>query len=126
MRSRRWVAAGLCALFALSLSSAAGAAAVPGGAVTGSVRSFDGVAIHVNFFTAPGLAKGKRAPTVMVGPGRSSAGDTNPNDSTSVSGGSPGVGTLRRAGFNVLTWDPRGFGVSGGQAEVGNPRLNIT
>jgi ABC-2 type transport system ATP-binding protein len=32
--------------------------------------------------------------------------------------GNPGVGTLRRAGYNVLTWDPRGFGDSGDMARV--------
>ena len=31
------------------------------------------------------------------------------------------VHTLRRAGFNVVTWDPRGFGHSGGEAEVDSP-----
>jgi len=101
----------LCALLPVSAASAR----------TASVRSFDGTAIHVNFFTAVGLAPGKRVPTVLLGPGWGSPGDTNPNDTTSVAGGSPGVGTLRRAGFNVLTWDPRGFGVSGGKAEVDKP-----
>ena len=28
-----------------------------------------------------------------------------------------GVGVLLNAGFNVLTWDPRGFGGSGGVAQ---------
>jgi ABC-2 type transport system ATP-binding protein len=111
---RRVIAGFVGALFALVLASAASAR-------TTSVRSFDGTAIHVNFFTAVGLAPGQRVPTVMLGPGWGSPGDTNPNDSTSVAGGSPGVGTLRRAGFNVLTWDPRGFGASGGKAEVDNP-----
>ncbi|MCW2989592.1 MAG: X-Pro dipeptidyl-peptidase, partial [Solirubrobacterales bacterium] len=32
-----------------------------------------------------------------------------------------GVGPLRKAGFNVLTWDPRGFGKSGGQVSVDGP-----
>src|SRR5919199_1143966 len=32
--------------------------------------------------------------------------------------GAAGVGPLRRAGFNVLTWDSRGFGESGGTVTV--------
>ena len=32
--------------------------------------------------------------------------------------GQVGLGPLRRAGFNVLTWDSRGFGESGGTVEV--------
>jgi ABC-2 type transport system ATP-binding protein len=87
-----------------------------------TVTSFDGTKIHVNLFAAAKLARGKLAPTVMLGPGWGSPGDTNPNDSTDVAAGIPGVGTLRRAGYNVLTWDPRGFGSSGGTVKVDNPR----
>ena len=32
-----------------------------------------------------------------------------------------GVGPLRNAGFNVVTWDPRGFGKSGGLVSVDGP-----
>ncbi len=113
--NRRWLPALCCGLCALALPGTAGAR-------TASVKSFDGTRIHVNFFTAKGLAAGRRAPTVMMGPGWGSAGDANPNDSTSVAAGIPGVGTLRRAGFNVLTWDPRGFYSSGGTVHVDNPR----
>ena len=103
-----------CALIALVLPPLAAAR-------TTTVTSFDHTKIHVNFFAAAGLRSGKRAPTVMLGPGWSSPGDTNPNDTTVPSVGSVGVGTLRHAGFNVLTWDPRGFGASGGTVEVDSP-----
>lgn len=112
---RRLVVGLFCALLALLGPSVASAQ-------SSTVTSFDGTRIHVNFFAAANLARGKRAPTVMLGPGWGSPGDTNPNDSTDVSAGIPGVGTLRRAGFNVLTWDPRGFGSSGGIVKVDNPR----
>jgi ABC-2 type transport system ATP-binding protein len=88
-----------------------------------SLRSFDGTKVHVNFFTAVGLRLGHRAPTVLMGPGWGSPGDTNANDSTAPSLGTVGVGTLRRAGFNVVTWDPRGFGKSGGTVEIDSPKF---
>jgi ABC-2 type transport system ATP-binding protein len=100
---------------------AALAVAAPASAQSTSVASFDGTSIHVNFFPAAGLAAGHRAPTVLLGPGWGSAGDTNENSATDTSTGIPGVGTLRNAGFNVVTWDPRGFGSSGGTVEVDSP-----
>src|SRR5579864_4264210 len=103
-----------CILLALAAAPAAHAA---------TVMSFDGTLIHVNFFPAAGLTAGHRAPTVLVGPGWGSAGDTNPNSAADPTTGYPGLGPLRHAGFNVLTWDPRGFGASGGQAEVDSPQF---
>lgn len=122
--SRPRLAAGLAAT-ALALLVGAPAAAAAASATaqpqTATVTSFDGTQIHVNFFTAAGLAPGHRAPTVLLGPGWSSPGDTSATDSTDVTTGIPGVGTLRNAGFNVVTWDPRGFGASGGTVEVDSP-----
>ena len=86
-----------------------------------TVRSFDQTAINMHFFPAEGLAAGKRAPTVLVGPGFSSPGETNQDSSSTDALGGVGLGPLRRAGYNVLTWDPRGFGQSGGQVEVDSP-----
>jgi ABC-2 type transport system ATP-binding protein len=77
---------------------------------TAQVNSFDGTAIVTHFFPADGLAAGKRAPSVLLGPGWGSPGATNPAD--------PTVAGLRQAGYNVVTWDPRGFGTSGGVASV--------
>jgi ABC-2 type transport system ATP-binding protein len=90
---------------------------------TTTIASFDGTQIHVNFFPAPGLKPGQRATTVMLGPGWGSSGDTSTGDSTDLSTGIPGVGTMLRAGFNVITWDPRGFGASGGTVEVDSPQF---
>jgi ABC-2 type transport system ATP-binding protein len=113
--SRR-VCLGVClALAALVLPSVAAAR-------TATVTSFDGTRIHVNFFAAAGLRSGHRAPTVMMGPGWGSPGDTSPTDGAQPFVGTVGVGTLRHAGFNVLTWDPRGFYKSGGTVEVDSPR----
>ena len=54
-----------------------------------------------------------------MGPGWGSAGDTD----TSQAGiqGALSIAQLWQGGFNVLTWDPRGFGHSGGAAEVDSP-----
>jgi ABC-2 type transport system ATP-binding protein len=86
-----------------------------------TVRSFDQTAISMHFFPAEGLAPGKRAPTVLIGPGWSMPGETDESSASDELFGGVGVGPLRRAGYNVLTWDPRGFGSSGGQVEVDSP-----
>jgi ABC-2 type transport system ATP-binding protein len=85
------------------------------------VTSFDGTQIAVSFFPAQGLPAGKKAPTVLIGPGWSMGRDTDENGASSDLFGMTGVGPLRRAGYNVLTWDPRGFGQSGGTVEVDSP-----
>jgi ABC-2 type transport system ATP-binding protein len=103
---------------ALSIGVGAGTALADSTTVT----SFDGTQIHVNFFPAPGLKAGARGATVLLGPGWGSAGDTSTTDSTDTSTGIPGVGTMLRAGFNVVTWDPRGFGSSGGTVESDSPQ----
>jgi ABC-2 type transport system ATP-binding protein len=86
-----------------------------------TIRSFDQTQISLHFFAAEGLAAGQRAPTVLVGPGWSMPGETNQDSSSLDALGGVGLGPLRRAGYNVLTWDPRGFGRSGGQVEVDSP-----
>jgi ABC-2 type transport system ATP-binding protein len=87
------------------------------------VTSFDGASLVVHFFPAAHLKKGRRVPTVLVGPGWSANGQTDANAKTSTGGGVVGLGALRRAGYNVLTWDPRGFGGSTGIVEVDSPQF---
>lgn len=83
------------------------------------VTSFDGTIIRAHWFPVGGEAA---APTVLMGPGFGSAGDESvgPQDPTS---GQPGITTLNDAGYNVLTWDPRGFGESGGVVSLDSPEL---
>jgi len=50
---------------------------------------------------------------VLIGPGFATAGDTNPDANL---GDRIGSLNLRNAGYHVVTWDPRGFGGSGGPA----------
>lgn len=95
--------------------------AAPAIARDDTVTSFDGTSIALHFFPAAGLATGGKAPTVLFGPGWSSGGATDENGASDPGTGIVGVGPLRNAGFNVLTWDPRGFGKSGGQVSVDGP-----
>src|SRR5690349_70768 len=93
---------------ALSIVLAAGLLALAASAAQardGVVTSFDGTKIVYSFFPAHGLKAGQRAPTVMVGPGYSSGRSSDT---------SPEVAGLLDDGYNVLTWDPRGFGDSTG------------
>ncbi|WP_202638445.1 alpha/beta hydrolase family protein [Bailinhaonella thermotolerans] len=85
---------------------------------TVKVPSFDGTEIVVNFFPAKGLAAGQKAPTVLMGPGWGGAGERTGEAPTSDAAGVIGTGVLRAHGYNVVTWDPRGFGGSGGEANV--------
>jgi ABC-2 type transport system ATP-binding protein len=85
------------------------------------IPSFDGTQIKVNFFPTDSATPGKPAPTVLFGPGWGSAGATDPEGASDPTIGDVGVGPLRAAGYNVLTWDPRGFGDSGGVVEVDSP-----
>ncbi len=103
---KRILASGAAALLlALTFATAAQAR-------DGVITSFDGTRIVYSFFPAHGLKAGRRTPTVMVGPGYSSgrASDSDTN-----------VKALLDAGYNVLTWDPRGFGDSGGNVEIDSP-----
>jgi ABC-2 type transport system ATP-binding protein len=82
------------------------------------VTSFDGTPIVTHLFSPTTPPANGRAPTVLVGPTNSSPGDTQPD---ADSGSGPGLATLRGAGYNVVTWDPRGFGTSGGIPQLDSP-----
>ena len=110
-----------CALAILAVATAVSAAAAPASARDDAVTSFDGTRIVLSFFPAEGLGAGERAPTVLIGPGWSSGRDTDQSSASNDLFGMTGVGAFRRAGYNVLTWDPRGFGESGGTVQVDSP-----
>lgn len=96
------------------------AAAAPAGAASRDaiVTSFDGTPIVVTFHPAHGLQDGQRAPTVLMTHGWGGSRQKNPEEPSSEGTGNVGTGPLRHAGFNVLTWDSRGFGQSGGVVTV--------
>jgi ABC-2 type transport system ATP-binding protein len=83
-----------------------------------TVTSFDGTQISTSFFPAAGLKPGQKAPTVLMTHGWAGTRTTDENAGSSEAVGNTGVGPLRKAGFNVLTWDSRGFGTSGGVVTV--------
>jgi ABC-2 type transport system ATP-binding protein len=72
----------------------------------------------VTFHPAAGLEPGKRAPTILQTHGWGGRRERRPEAASDEGTGNVGTGRLRRAGFNVLTWDSRGFGESGGAATV--------
>ncbi len=83
-----------------------------------AVTSFDGTRIEAHFFPAKAGAK---APTILYGPGWGNAGADSTDHGTSEANGTIGIGRLIGYGYNVLTWDPRGFGGSGGEAKWDSP-----
>ncbi len=90
-------------------------------AYTYKMPSFDGTLISVNWFPATGLTAGQQQQTVLDGPGLATAGQTDPYQLYGISGLTPGVSQLRDAGYNVVTWDPRGEFASGGILQLDNP-----
>ncbi|MDA4110206.1 CocE/NonD family hydrolase [Mycolicibacterium holsaticum] len=87
------------------------------------VISADGTPIYVHFFPAQGTAKGTVAPTILYGSGLGLPGETNPlaMKSPFLPNQVIGIGMLLRAGYNVVTWDPRGEWSSGGRLEIDHP-----
>lgn len=113
--------ASIFATVAVAASLVAGPA--PAAQRDDTISSFDGTPIALSFFPADGLAPGARAPTVLYGPGwaQGRPTDNSSRDATEEYFGAIGVRTLRAAGYNVLTWDPRGYGSSGGTVTVDAP-----
>ena len=82
------------------------------------VTSFDGTKIVLSFFPAERLEPGQRAPTVLIGHGWGQQRERNEDAAGNELFGAVGPGPFRQAGYNVLTWDARGFGQSGGTVQV--------
>jgi ABC-2 type transport system ATP-binding protein len=82
------------------------------------VESFDGTPIAASLLPATGLEPGARAPTVLMTHGWGLVRDRGDGAVPMGAFGAAGTRALRDAGFNVLTWDSRGFGESGGTVMV--------
>jgi ABC-2 type transport system ATP-binding protein len=89
---------------------------VPGVASDYELTSFDGTKIRFHWFPSAQATPTHRVPTVLMGPGWGMAGDTNTHSIGLL--GVSSIASLANAGYNVLTWDPRGFGQSGGIVTV--------
>lgn len=90
------------------------------------IVSFDGTQIYVHFMPATGLLADDKAPTILNGPGLGMPGQTS-IDGSVLDGvltnalGMPSILALRNAGYNVVTWDPRGEYSSGGTLQIDSP-----
>ena len=89
-----------------------------------TITSFDGTKIDGHWFVGKGVDAGHPAPTILEGPGWSSPGDSGSGTFGGAGAffGVPGISNFIDHGYNVLTWDPRGFGQSGGTVEIDDPR----
>ena len=91
--------------------------AAPAAARDAVVTSFDGTQLQVSLHPCrrpeARPAGADDPPDPRLGRSR----DTNPDSPSSDATGNVGTGPLRNAGFNVLTWDSRGFGQSGGTVD---------
>lgn len=79
----------------------------------------DDTDIRLHWFPVEGASADQPAPTILMGPGWSLAGDTSTDGAALF--GALSIGSMWKNGYNVLTWDPRGFGKSGGTATVNDP-----
>ena len=95
-------------------TAAVTATTVPDAESDRDIISFDGTQIRIHWFPLPTDAK--PSPTILMGPGWGSGGDTDTTSSSAL--GTTSIKDLRDAGYNVLTWDPRGFGQSSGTITV--------
>ena len=88
-----------------------------------TITSFDGTLIRAHWFPAQEeTSGGAPSPTVLMGPGWGQPGATEERDSALGYGAMP-IRFLRAAGYNMLTWDPRGFGASSGEATANSPEV---
>jgi ABC-2 type transport system ATP-binding protein len=79
----------------------------------------DDTEIRLHWFPVEGASADEPAPTILMGPGWSLPGDTSTDGAALF--GALSIGSMWEHGYNVLTWDPRGFGKSGGVATVNDP-----
>lgn len=81
------------------------------------LASFDGTRIRLHWMPAPGASTEAPAPTVVMGAGWGLPGATRSVQVDTQALAALDLDALAAAGYNVLTWDPRGFGSSEGTAD---------
>lgn len=77
------------------------------------VTSFDGTPIVTHFYPGKGASAQSKQPTILLGHGWGGSGEPE--------NGAPAP--YIAAGYNVLTWDARGFGGSGGTVMIDHPEF---
>lgn len=85
------------------------------------VTSFDGTTIRAHWFPNPKASASEQFATILKGPGWSQPGDVDTAATGDGIFGDTSIAGLWDAGYNVLTWDPRGFGKSGGVVSTNDP-----
>ncbi len=115
-----WRSAVIGALACACALAATACWASPASARDAIVTSFDGTPLAVHFYGPATAPPSGVAPTVLVGSPYPSPGETRSDEDV---GDRIGLATLRGAGYNVLTWDPRGIGTSGGNIMFDSPAV---
>lgn len=85
-----------------------------------TLTSFDDTQIRIHWFPAPAEDGADPVPTVLIGPGWGQPGAVETGADPLGLSRAP-ITPLNDAGYNVVTWDPRGFGESSGEASVNDP-----
>jgi ABC-2 type transport system ATP-binding protein len=108
----------LAALFALSLVPALASSASAGPRIEDDivVRSTDGTPIVATLMLPEGASEDAPVPAVIGTHGWGGSRATSPSGLTQ---------RLLDDGYAILTWDSRGFGESGGEANVGAPGFEV-
>jgi ABC-2 type transport system ATP-binding protein len=121
LRRRPWIALTVASALTASVIALAGASAATTTAAASesaqpfAVTSFDGTTITGDYFQSPA---GRSAPTVLFGPGWGGEAISDPTTPSDPANGTIGVAPLLAAGYNVVSWNPRGFHTSTGRAEA--------
>ena len=113
---RSTIAALVTACLMSSMTAAAGAAVEPKIVDPIVVESFDGTPIVATLMLPAGASRRNRVPVVFQTHGWGGTREQSPGGFT---------GRLLDNGYAVLTWDSRGFGDSGGEANVDSPEFEV-
>lgn len=83
---------------------------------SGTVTSFDGTKILYNLFLPADASASNKVPVILMTHGWGGSGQTTYSGDVQL---------LVDAGYAVLTWDQRGFGSSGGEANVDSQEFEV-
>ena len=103
-------------VLAIALAAVLPARAAEPTITSGTVTSFDGTSILYNLFMPEGATEVTPVPVILMTHGWGGSGQTSYDGD---------VALLVDAGYAVLTWDQRGFGSSGGEANVDSQEFEV-